>query len=151
MLQKKMLEEVYDECISSGFLQSKRVLDVNKVHDNLKISENDMNGGKTLLSEQNWGSAYKLFYDSLHLLVETFLMFDSIKSFNHQCLFAFLCLKHPELELDWNFFERIRVRRNGINYYGRLITEDDWKEDKIGFELYTSLLRKEITKKLKDN
>jgi len=150
MQRKKSLEEVYDECVRSGFFQSKELLDVDKTNDNLKIPENDFNGGYSLILEKNWGSAYKLFYDSLHILVETFLMFDSIKSTSHQCLFAYLCFKHSELELDWNFFERIRMRRNGINYYGRLITENDWAEDKLGFELYISLLKKEVLKKLKD-
>lgn len=95
-----------------------------------------------------WNSVYKLHYDALHGLVEGFLRFDKVKSENHQCLFAYLCKKHPELELDWDFFEKIRTKRNGINYYGTPVNQNDWKEAELQLTLYFNKLKKEIEKKV---
>ena len=63
-----------------------------------------------------WNAIYKLAYDVLHALAEAFLAFDRVKARTHECVFAYLCEKHPDLEFDWNFFERIRVRRNRSIY-----------------------------------
>ena len=97
------------------------------------IAESDSEAGNTLMKtidkkSNQWSSAYKLHYDALHELVGAFLRFDKIKSDNHQCLFAYLCEKHLELEFNWDFFEKIRTKRNGINYYGKPVTYEDWKE-----------------------
>ena len=91
-----------------------------------------------------------MFYDALHLLVEAYLIFDKVKSNNHECLFAYLCMKHPSLELDWDFFERVRVRRNGIFYDSRPIKKEELDEDLLGFQIYISLFKKEIINLLKE-
>jgi len=63
-------------------------------------------------------------------------------------MFAYLCQKHPELELSWDFFEKVRTKRNGIQYYGTPVTYDDWKEIELQINNYIHLLIKEIEKKL---
>ena len=92
---------------------------------------------------------YKLYYDVLHELAESLLRFDRIKIDNHQCLFAYLCEKHPELEFNWDFFEKIRTKRNGINYYGSPVNGNDWKEVELQTILYIRKLREEIEKKVR--
>ena len=57
-------------------------------------------------------------------------------------------LNNSRLELDWEFLEIIRLKRNGINYRGLLLKYDDWKSLKLKFELHISALKKEIEKKL---
>ena len=89
-----------------------------------------------------------MYYDVIHILVETFIHFDKMKSTNHLCLFSYLCVKHPELELDWGFFEKVRTKRNGINYYSVLVFEKDWKEVALQFSLYIKLLKEKIEEKL---
>jgi len=104
---------------------------------------------KSLPKQSNqWSSVYKLYYDALHELAESFLQFDKIKIDNHQCLFAYLCEKHPDSEFSWDFFEKVRTKRNGINYYGTPVAYEDWKEVEIQFNLYIKKLREEIRKKL---
>lgn len=71
---------------------------------------------------------------------------EKIKSDNHQCLFAYLCHHHPELELNWDFLEKIRTKRNGINYYGMPISFKDWKEIELQLKLYIKKLKEEIQK-----
>jgi uncharacterized protein (UPF0332 family) len=151
MPQEKTLEETYDNCISQGYLKEMHKADYAKIEFNLKMTDELVESAKDDSSKKRWSAGYGSLYDALHMLVEAFLIFDKIHSSNHQCLFAYLCHKHPELELDWNFFERVRTRRNGINYYGRPASAEDFREDRLGFELYTKLLRKEIVKKLKEN
>ncbi|MBU0627551.1 MAG: hypothetical protein KKC75_00025 [Nanoarchaeota archaeon] len=84
-------------------------------------------------------------------MIEAFLLFDKISEENHQCNNAYLCLKHPELELDWNFLETVRLKRNAINYRGQLLKYEDWKKLKLSFDLHINKLSREIEKKLKEN
>jgi len=77
------------------------------------------------------------------------LRFDNVKVDNHQCLFAYLCEKHSELEFNFDFFEKVRTKRNGINYYGTLVQSNDFKEVELEFILYINKLRKEIKEKIK--
>ena len=84
------------------------------------------------------------------MLTESYLLFDKIDIPNHECLFACLCVKHPELDFDWNFLDSIRRKRNGVNYYGEHVTYDDWKKIELQTKLYISALKKEINNKFKD-
>jgi uncharacterized protein (UPF0332 family) len=140
-------DKAYSECIKNGIIVPTENLEIEKIKTNLKIAEEDIETAKLALSKKNYNSGYKLYYDALHSLVEAFLCFDKIKSQNHQCLFAYLCHKHHELELNWNFFEKVRTKRNGINYYGTPVDLKDWKEVEITFNLYINLLKKKIIEK----
>jgi hypothetical protein len=142
-------EEVYLNCGSKGLLIPKNELDAGKIKTMLKIAEEDLKVIELLGDkEDRWNTLYKLGYDVLHLLTEAFLLFDKVISLNHQCLFSCLCVKHPELELDWKFFEKIRTKRNGIHYYGSSVNKEDWKEIKIQLFLYIKNLKDKIKKKL---
>ena len=96
-------------------------------------------------------TVYTLHYEAMRICAEAFLISDKIMSQNHQCLFAYLCMKHPELKLNWDFFEKIRTKRNGVNYYGEQVSHDEWKEAELQFTLYISALKKEINKRLSDS
>ena len=116
-------KEAFLKCTKEGRFIIIEEIDIEKIKSTLKISEGDIESAdcikKNLPKESNqWNSVYKLYYDALHELTESFLKFEKIKIDNHQCLFAYLCEKHPELELDWDFFEKVRTKRNGIQYYG---------------------------------
>ena len=119
----------------------------------LKAAEADMQTAtdiaKTLQKDSiKWNSVYKLAYDSIHEMTQALLLFDKIKIDNHQCLYSYLCEKHPELEFNWEFFEKIRTKRNGISYHGQLIQYADWKEEELQFRLYSKKLMEEIKKRI---
>jgi len=78
------------------------------------------------------------------------LRFEKVKIDNHQCLFVYLCEKHSELDFNWDFFEKVRTKRSGINYYGVPVNYSDWKETEIQFKLYIKKLKEEINKMLKE-
>ena len=94
-------------------------------------------------------NVYTMHYEAIRICAEALMIFDKIVSSNHQCLFAYLCVKKPEINPDWNFFERIRIKRNGVNYYGEQVSHDEWKDVEPQFNLYISELKKAIEKKLK--
>ena len=148
MRASENLEEVYDWCVAEGNIIPLSDFVEAKIISFLQIAEEDAISAQDAVTKKRWNSAYKLYYDVLHQLVEALLLFDKIKVKNHQCLFAYLCQKHTKLEFNWNFFEKVRTKRNGINYYGTPVDYKDWKEVELQFTLYVNTLKKEITKKL---
>ena len=83
-------------------------------------------------------------------MIEAYLLFEGISSDNHQCKTAYFCFKHKELDLNWEFLETIRLKRNAINYRGQLLKYVDWKTMKLNFELHINVLKKEIEKKIEE-
>jgi hypothetical protein len=142
-------EEAFNKCKREGKILVTEKADLERIRTNLKIAEEDLEAANEVKKIEHWNSAFKLSYDVLHVLTESFLQFENVKTENHQCLFAYLCEKHPELELSWDFFEKVRTKRNGIHYYGTPIDQKDFKETELQFGLYTAKLKEEIIKKLK--
>jgi|SRR3989344_6571531 len=146
-------KEAFLKCKKEGDFIIQEGINLEKIKSTIIIAQGDIESAeairKNLPRESiKWNGVYKLYYDSLHELTEAFLGFDKIKTKSHQALFAYLCEKYPELEFSWEFFEKVRTKRNGINYYGAPIDYNDWKEAKIQFILYTKKLKEEIEKKL---
>ena len=146
-------EEAYNSCIADGYVKEVFAINTERVRALLKnagiAAESADSLAKALKKDdEKWQTVYVLYYDALRMCVEAFLMFDKIVSLNHQCLFAVLCVKHRELELSWSFFETIRTKRNGVNYYGESIAFSDWKAAEVQMKLYISTLKKAIEKKL---
>ena len=148
MRQFETVEEAYDVCTSEGYIIPSSTVDFDRIEANLHIAEEDLQTAQDAIVKKRWNSAYKSQYDVLHQLAESFLAFDRIKAKTHLCLFATICVKHPELELQWDFFEKVRTKRNGIHYYATPVSEKDWKEVALQFGLYVHLLRKKIEEKL---
>lgn len=153
MPKQKKLEEVYQECNSQGQFKNQEVVNKEKVKTMLGIANANIEAAETIKKKidsksQQWCAVYTLYYDALRELVEALILFDRKKIFNHQCLFAYLCTEHQELELDWNFFEKIRTKRNGINYYGTPVKFDDFKEMELQLKLYIKTLEKAIREKI---
>ena len=156
MSKAKTLEEAYDKCVSSGFYNEKTPFNEEKASSLTANAESMIMTAeiavKGLTKEQSWLGVYSLYYEALRTYVEAYAgIADSLSCINHQCLFAYLCIKHPELELDWDFFEKIRTKRNGVNYYGENITYEDWKTAEIQVKLYINTIKKEIKGKLKQS
>ncbi len=146
-------EVAYSSCVADGYI--KELFSVNKERarallKNAGIAADSAESLANMLKKEDekWLTVYILYYDALRTCAEALLLFDKIISSNHQCLFSALCIKHPELELNWNFFEKIRTKRNGANYYGERVTYDDWKSVNMQIKLYFSTVKKEVEKRL---
>lgn len=150
MVKEQTVEETYDVCMAEGNLIPIAEINKDRIKSMLKIINEDLLTIKEIENSNRFNTLCKLNYDVLHTLTEALLLFDKTKSSNHKCLFTFLCLKHPELELDWNFFEKIRTKRNGIHYYGSSVDKTEWKELNFQIIIYINTLRKEIENKLEN-
>ena len=141
-------EEAFLKCRKEGKFLVMEGVDLEKIRSTLKIAEGDIEAAEVikkniLKGSYLWNSIYKLYYDALHELSEAYLRFEKIKIENHQCLFVYLCEKHPELEFSWDFLEKVRTKRNGIHYYGMPVDSKDWKEVELQFNLYIKKLKEE--------
>ena len=149
----KTKEEAYESCAAEGYLRNLSHVNKERVRSLIVNADTNIDSAKMLAQsltkeDRQWMSVYTLHYEAIRIYVEAFLMFEKTMSQNHQCLFAYLCVKHSELGFDWNFFEKIRTKRNGINYYGEQVSYDDWKIVEPQFNLYVSVLKEEIEKRL---
>lgn len=147
-------QDAFLKCKREGYFVVVSEVEIEKIKSTLIIADGDVESANELKKDlpkesSKWNSVYKLYYDALHELVEAFLRFDNVTVDNHQCLFAYLCEKHPEMEFNFDFFEKVRTKRNGINYYGKLVQRDDFKEVELQFILYVNKLRKELKEKIK--
>ena len=145
------IEQTYDKCAAEGNIIPQDNIDINKIKSMLTIIEEYMKLSEELKTHTSYNALYNINYNIIHMLTEALLRFDKAKSTNHQCLFAYLCIKHPELELDWNFFEKIRTKRNGINYYGTPVNKEDWKTIELQSALYINALYKKLKEEIKEH
>ena len=155
MPKQKTLEEAYCNCEADGCIASLEMVDIKKIQSMFALAQTVYDTSedvkKNLDSKSaRWSVVYILHYDAVRELVDALIRFDKKKIANHQCLFAFLCKTHPELEVSWDFFEKIRTKRNGVQYYASPTTYMDWKEIELQFGLYFSTLKKKIEQKLEE-
>ena len=149
MRQSKTLEETYDCCVAEGnTLPLEDDSFSEQIARSLQIIEEDLLTGQDAATKKRWTAAYKLYYNVLHQLVESLLLLDKVKTKSDLCLFSYLCCKHPELELDWDFFERVRAKRNSIEDSATIVSERDWKDVELQFKLYISSLKREMQEKV---
>ncbi|MBU4502547.1 MAG: hypothetical protein KKA79_08165 [Nanoarchaeota archaeon] len=149
------LEQTYNKCLTTGNVKEKNEIDIELIKSLKNIAEKGLEFIKEKSknikkNSTDWTFVFRDYYESLRGLIETYLLFDKIIAENHQCKNAYICLKHPELDLDWNFLETARLKRNAINYRGQLLKYEDWNKLKLQFELHINKLKKEIEKKLKE-
>lgn len=142
-MKDKTLENVYDSCVAEGFILPQEGKEISQIKATLGIVKEKIDSIKLHKKSSDYNILYRLNYDVLYILSGSLALFDEVKIDNHECLFAYLCLKHDDLELDWNFFELIRIKTQG-----NLITRDDYKAVEFQFSLYINTLQKELERKM---
>jgi len=147
------LDRTYDVCLANGLFKEKNTVDIELIKSLKEIAEKGLEFIKKKSKDikkdsSEWTFVFRDYYESLRALIEAVLLFDRIEADSHQCKNAYICAKHSGLELDWEFLEIARLKRNAINYKGQLLTYDDWNRFSIQFDLHISALSKELDKKL---
>jgi len=147
------LDRTYDVCLANGMFKEKNTVDIELIKSLKEMAEKGLEFIKKKSEgikkgSSDWTFVFRDYYESLRGLIEAILLFDKIEADSHQCKNAYICEKHPELELDWEFLETARLRRNAINYKGQWLNYDDWNRLSIQFELHISMLIKELDKRL---
>ncbi|MFT4261704.1 MAG: hypothetical protein ACMXX9_04705 [Candidatus Woesearchaeota archaeon] len=138
------VKKEYRTCKELGNYVPLEEINTYKIKTMLSVAKEDLASLNILLENKKFTTSYKIGYDVLHTLCEAFLLLKKIKSRNHKCVFTYICLNQPELDFDWDFFEKIRTKRNGIQYHGTNITRNDWKEIDVQLRLYINTLKEEI-------
>ena len=83
-------KEAFLKCKKEGRFIVTEETDIEKIKATVKIAEGDIESAnsikKNLSKHSNqWNSVYKLYYDALHELSESYLRFEKIKIDKHQC------------------------------------------------------------------
>ncbi len=65
-----------------------------------------------------------LLYDALREYLESMALEKGYKIYNHECYVAFL-KEVLNLSREGDLFDKLRKIRNGINYYGLSVTEEE--------------------------
>ncbi len=149
MPRYKTLKERYKQCETEGQFRIREQVNDQEIIDFTTNAEIYIKGAEIIAKtlkpkDHSWMSVYVNYYEALRIYVEAFLFKNKIKIPNHQCLFAYLCFKYPKLEFNWDFFEKVRTKRNGAHYYGGRITYEDWKEVEVQMKLYINALKDRI-------
>ncbi|MBS3142540.1 hypothetical protein J4464_04095 [Candidatus Woesearchaeota archaeon] len=152
MSNVKSLHDVYNQCVAEGNLQEPEETDVEKAKSLLDIAEFDLISWKDttpiLEKNKNFGMIWSGRYEIVRQLVQGILLLEKVHSGNHQCLYAYICVKHKEWDIDWETIETMRILRNGVHYEGRPISEATWKLYKLKFDVYTQTFVKILKEKL---
>ncbi len=144
--------KVYKLCMSTGNIKEKQP-DIELIKSIKNVAERGLefikDKAKSVSKDSyEWTFVFRDYYESLRGLVEAYLLFEGITADSHQCKYAYLCFTYKELELNWEFLETIRLKRNAINYRGQLLNYTDWKALQLHFELHINTLKKEIERKI---
>lgn len=145
--------EALDKCESKGQLLPLAEIDLGIIRSIVALAAGDKQAGEKLASglgkdDVLWNNVFNSYYDSLHKLADVVARFDKVNPASHLCLFAYICKRHPELEFDWGFFEKIRTKRNGAQYYGQKATKEDWDGVEAQMKLYIHTLESEVKRRL---
>ncbi len=150
MHKERTLYNIYSACEIEGSFTPLIELDVELIKSIINIARADLETAdkwaKAASKESSeWNAIFKLYYDALHGFGEALAYSNQVKA--HECLFAYLCSKYSELELNWGFLEEIRTKRNGIHYYGRPVNYLDWKKLELQLKLHLSALKSAVEEK----
>lgn len=149
MPRERTPEEIYIDLASKGAYEESNI-DRDEIEKIKSTTIEDYEYGQRLKTGDlpNWRVIFNIHYDALRELCGLLMRFKQQKTSNHQGLFAFIILKFPELNFDWNFFETIRTIRNQKKYSGTDITQEKWKKVEFQTMLYVATLKKEIEHRL---
>lgn len=148
------LKIAYNKCVDSGSIKKANEVDVEKAKTLLENAELDIDSLKdtTALFEKknNYSFLWANHYEIIRQLVAGILLFEKIISDNHKCLYAYICTKHEEWDIDWETIETMRLLRNSVHYEGSPVSAESWKEYKLKFQVYIQTFIKIIKQKIKD-
>ncbi len=152
MKRIKPLDEVYKQCVKQGLLISKKEANYDKAKTLQGLAkfnyESSLKITLILENSKNYGMLWSINYEIIRQLVQGLLVFDNIKSRNHQCLLAYMCKNYRIYGIDWKIIETMRQLRNKSHYEGKLINVESWNEYKPKFSQYINRLMELLIQKL---
>ncbi len=100
--------------------------DANQIKALLEVSEMKLKSANTLPIEHHYAKI-TLLYDVLRSILECVALEKGYKIYNHECYTHFLkeLLGYSSLA---DRFDKLRKIRNGINYYGKEISQEEGED-----------------------
>ncbi len=114
----------WQQCITNRIVKDVSI-DTHKITSIRLISHEKLKASSSL-DDTLYYAKLPLLYDVLRELLECVALQHKYKIYNHECYTAFL-KEILHLSLLGDRFDRFRVLRNGINYYGKQITLEEAK------------------------
>jgi len=154
MKEIKDLDIIYNKCVAEGNLQEPEEIDIEKSKSLLDNVNQDLDTLKDIIpimeKKKNYSLIWSNNYELFRQLVQGILLLEKVRSGNHQCLYAYICTKHNEWNIDWETIETMRLLRNGVHYEGRPVSAETWKEYKLKFHVYIQSFIKILTQRIND-
>lgn len=115
----------WNECIKNRIAKKVRQ-DENMVKSTRAIAAVKIESADSLPEHLHIGKI-TLLYDALREYLECVALEEGYKIYNHECYTAFL-KEILGLSKEGDMFDDLRKIRNGINYYGKMVNEDESRE-----------------------
>ena len=149
------LETTYDICLSRGMYRESDDLDFELIKDLNSSAEKNLRSLKELsnLIKKDTGIPELLlkgYYFLLNKMIRIFVLFDKVYIEDDKAANAFVCLKHPELEFEWESLETLRLRLSSMDNRGQALSPDEYSRFKLQIDLGISTLRNKIDSKMKE-
>ncbi len=108
---------------TKAFLAKSMKPDTHKIASLMEIAGIKLKTAKVLGDEHYYGK-FSLLYDILRELLECLAIHEGYKIYNHECYTAFL-KEVIRASVLGDHFDKLRKLRNGINYYGKKISQEE--------------------------
>lgn len=149
------LETTYDICLSRGFYRDTDGIDAELIKVLRESCERNIKALKELsnLAKKDSGVPellFKEYYSLLNKMIRTFMLFDKVYTEDDKAANAYICLRHPELEFEWEALETLRLRISAMEYRGQILSIDEYSRFKLQIDLSISTLKGKIEDKLKE-
>ena len=107
----------------------KQAVDKNLSDSLIKDSKDRLEYAKSsVLSESNAKFIYENVYEALREAADSILVLNGFKSFSHEASISFLQQFDEFSAVEIAEFNRMRIKRNGLKYYGKPCTVADANE-----------------------
>ncbi len=114
----------WNECKINNWV--KEVKAGQELIDSLKIQSNKkfQTAERIITDDISASTKFCDYYDSLRIILEAIALKKGFKIYNHDCLGGFL-KEILKLEKEAEEFDKFRIIRNGINYYGQDLSPEN--------------------------
>ena len=130
----------WEEYIKKGMIR-KTHLNREMIYSLIKNSEDGLEFFKNIIpDDKNSAVLFKNYYDSLREVCEAIALSKEYKIYQHEAITIFLRKILEEDEISFKF-DRFRVLRNGIHYYGKAISKEETSKAISDVKLIISKLK----------
>ena len=112
----------WKECVQKRIVKDVKE-DKNLITSTREIADIKIRSAEALPEEFSIGKI-TLLYDALRETLESVALENGFKIYNHECYSAFL-KEILNLPAEADVFDKLRKIRNGINYYGKKVQQEE--------------------------